>query len=273
VSERACAGRIRVGVGGFTFAPWRGTFYPRELPQSRELEYASRRLSAIEINATFYRTQSRASFTRWRTETPDDFVFTLKAPRYATHRTALAQAQPAIERFLESGITELGAKLGALLWSFAPAKRFEPEDFAAFLALLPDGHEGLRLRHALDVRHASFASPQFVALARRHRVAIAFTDSEGTPSFADTTADFVYARLKRTRAEIDTGYSAEEIARWARIARAWADGDEPPGLPRVDSGHEERTFARDVFVFFIAGAKERAPAAACALLKRLKESA
>lgn len=259
------SGRIRVGIGGWTYPPWRGRFYPESLPQKRELEYASRHLTAIEINATFYRTQSRSSFVRWRDETPGDFVFALKAPRYATHRSVLAEAGPAIERFFASGVLELGAKLGPVLWQLAPGKRFEAEDCDRFLALLPRGG---RLRHALEVAHASFACAEFVDLARRHGVAVVHVDAPGRPSPADVTADFVYARLKGSDAAIGAGYAPEALDRWAQRAAAWAAGGQPADL-RYVSSTAPRAPRRDVFVFVIAGAKERAPAAAQALIARL----
>ncbi|HJV63934.1 MAG TPA: DUF72 domain-containing protein [Albitalea sp.] len=258
---------IRVGVGGWTYEPWRGNFYPEGWPQARELEYASRQLTAIEINGTYYSTQKPASFAKWRDETPPDFVFSMKATRYATNRKVLAEAGESIERFVGSGISELGPKLGPIVWQFMPTKRFEPEDFEAFLSLLPKQVDGLALRHVMDVRHASFATPQYVALARRHGVASVFTDSPDHPSFADVTADFVYARLMCAQAGVATGYAAPALAQWAAHARQWAEGAEPP-LPRVDDKPAPRR-AREVFVYFINGAKERAPAAAMALIKHL----
>ena len=261
-------GRIRVGIGGWSYAPWRETFYPRKTGQKHELEYASRQLTAIEINATYYRLQTPALFARWRDETPDGFVFSVKAPRYATNRTLLGEAGPAIERFVASGPGTLGRKLGPVVWQFAPTKRFEAEDFERFLKLLPEDAGGQRLRHVLEVRHASFMTPEFLALARRFRAATVFTDSDDYPCFADLTADLVYARLMRCAASINTGYPAKAMAAWADRARAWAGGGEPGDLPRVGPA-AAKSKPRDVFVFFISGAKERAPAAALELLSRL----
>ncbi|MBA3506629.1 MAG: DUF72 domain-containing protein [Betaproteobacteria bacterium] len=259
------SGQVRVGVGGWTYEPWRGTFYPPRLPQRRELEYASGQLTAIEINGTYYRTQSPTSFAKWRDETPDDFVFSVKGPRYATNRAVLREAGESIERFMSSGLMELRAKLGPILWQFAPTKRFDAEDFGRFLELLPQVAGGYRLRHVLDVRHASFMHSDFVALARSFRAAITFTDSDDYPSFADMTSDFVYARLMRATAAIDTGYSSEALDAWAERVRTWARGGEPADLPRVQAATNERA-PRDVFIFMINGAKERAPAAARQLL-------
>ncbi len=276
-------GRIRAGIGGWTFDPWRETFYPPDLTQKRELEYASRQVTAIEINGTYYRTQKPESFARWRDETPDDFVFSVKASRYATNRKVLAEAGESIARFMTSGLAELGEKLGPILWQFAPTKRFEPEDFAQFLALLPPDIDGCRLRHVLEVRHASFAHADFIALARRFHAAIVFTDSDEYPSFADLTSDFVYARLVRSEASIETGYSKDALATWAERARIWAEGGEPADLPRVGENaprskgidttrsSQAKRAGRDVFVFMINGAKERAPTAARQLLSCLRQ--
>lgn len=265
------AGLVRVGVGGWTYEPWRDNFYPAGWPKSRELEFAGKALTAIEINSTYHGTQKRTSFAKWRTETPEGFVFSVKASRYATNRRVLAEAGESVERFTGSGIAELGDKLGPLVWQFATTKRFEPEDFAAFLDLLPQKVEGLPVRHVLEVRHESFKCPEFLALARKHRAATVFTDSDDYPSFADLTADFVYARLMRARADEPTGYPAGEIDAWAGRAKDWAAGRQPDDLPRIeaDGGTQKKAAARDVFVFFINGAKERAPHGAQALIRAL----
>ncbi|MGE5524522.1 MAG: DUF72 domain-containing protein [Rhodospirillaceae bacterium] len=258
-------GRIRVGIGGWTYAPWRDTFYPADLPQKRELEYASRRLTVIEINGTFYRTQTPASFAKWRDETPDDFVFTVKAPRYATHRAILAEAGPAIERFMASGVLDLREKLGPIVWQFAPTKRYQQEDFERFVQLLPRDH---RLRHVLEVRHESFLCAEFIEQARRHNVGTVYTDSDRYPSYADVTSDFVYARLMRSDAAQPTGYPENALDEWARRVSAWSRGEQPADLPTIVK-HAPPPKRRDVYIFFINGAKERAPAAATALLARL----
>ena len=263
---------IRVGVGGWTYEPWRETFYPKDLPQKRELEYASRKLTAIEINGTYYSTQKRESFAKWRDETPGDFVFSLKASRYATHRRELATDGESIERFVGSGIAELGPKLGPIVWQFMPTKRFEPDDVEAFLELLPREVEGLALRHVLDVRHDSFKTPGYLKLARRRNVATVFADSDEYPSFADLTSDFVYVRMMRSRAELPAGYETDAIGAIAACARAWARGGEP-AAPRIEPAPAADAAPRDVFLFFISGAKERNPAAAMALLERLASTA
>ncbi len=262
-------GHIRVGTGGWTYAPWRNNFYPAGLPHSQELAYASRQLSAIEVNGTYYSTFKPASFAKWRDESPEGFVFSLKASRFATNRRVLAEAGESITRFVGSGISELGGKLGPIVWQFMPTKAFDAGDFEAFLALLPKKVDGLALRHVLDVRHPSFLSPAYLQLARQYHCATVFCDAPDFPSLADLTADFVYARLMCSEASRQTGYTPQALDGWADRARTWAAGGEPADLPRVAAPVKGKAGARDVFVFFINGAKERAPAAATALLKRL----
>jgi len=261
--------RIRVGVGGWNFEPWRGTFYPDGLSQKKELAYASSRLSAIEINSTYYGSQKAETFARWRDETPDDFVFSVKASRFATNRRVLADAADSVERFIGSGIAELGPKLGPIVWQFAPSKVFEPGDFEAFLKLLPTSLAGRPLRHALDVRHPSFMDADFLALARRHRCATVFTESDDYPSFADQTADFVYTRVMRSSGGEALGLPAATLDALADCARVWQQGSEPADVPRVEPAGPT-VAPRDVFIYFISGAKEKNPAAAMALLERLK---
>ena len=260
---------IRVGVGGWTFEPWRNNFYPAGWPQARELEYASRKLSAIEINGTYYSSQKPATFAKWRDETPDDFMFSLKASRFATNRRVLAEAGESVQRFVHGGIAELAHKLGPIIWQFAPTKRFDPADFEAFLKLLPAEVSGLPLRNVLDVRHESFMSAEYLALARRYRAATVFTDSDDYPSFADITGGFVYARMMRTDATLPEGCPPQALDQIAACAQVWCEGGEPSGLPRVKDASPAPTPPRDVFMFFISGAKEKAPAAAMALRQRL----
>jgi uncharacterized protein YecE (DUF72 family) len=260
---------IRVGIGGWVYEPWRGVFYPKGLPQAKELSHASRQLSSIEINGTFYGTQKPESFRRWAAETPDDFIFSLKGPRYATHRRVLAEARESIERFFASGVLELKAKLGPILWQFAPTKTFNEDDFAAFLALLPKRVDGQAVRHAVEVRHDSFVVPEFIELLRRHSVAVVLVESNKHPLLADVTSDFVYARLQRTSEEVKTGYSPAALDAWAKRARAWAAGKAPDDLS-VLAKAAPKAASRDVFIYMISGAKVRAPAAAVALIERLK---
>ncbi len=263
---------IRVGIGGWTFEPWRKNFYPADLPHSRELEYASRQLTAIEVNGTYYSSQKPETFAKWRDETPDDFVFSLKASRFATNRRVLAEAGESIERFVHSGIAELAHKLGPIVWQFAPTKRFDPVDFEAFLKLLPSKVDERPLRHVLDVRHDSFKSPDYLALARRCRAATVFTDSDEYPSFADVTGDFVYTRMMRTDSSLPLGVTPEALDQLAACGQAWRDGAEPHGVPRVEP-EQAPSSPRDVFMFFISGAKEKAPHAAMALRERIAQIA
>ncbi|MCG7346773.1 DUF72 domain-containing protein [Sphingomonas sp. ACRSK] len=258
---------VRVGIGGWSFPPWRGTFYPEGLAQKRELEFASRALAAIEINATYHGSQKPASFASWAKTAPDGFVFAVKGSRYVTNRKVLAEAGESIQRFLNQGILELGDKLGPILWQFMATKQFDAEDFSAFLRLLPEKHEGVALRHAVQVRHASFAVPDFVAMARDAHVAIVFADSANYPAIADVTADFVYARLEAAEEAEPEGYAPAALDRWAKAAQTWAAGGVPEGLPYVDAAPPP-VEPRDTFVFCINGAKVRAPAAAQALIAR-----
>jgi uncharacterized protein YecE (DUF72 family) len=264
----ASAGQVRVGIGGWTYEPWRANFYPPGLPHARELAYAAGQVTAIEINGTYYRLQSRDSFSRWASETPDDFIFTVKASRHCTNRRILAEAGESIARFIGQGLAALGAKLGPILWQFMATKQFDRGDFSAFLALLPDRVEGIVLRHALEVRHKSFVTPEFVALAREAGAAIVFADSPDYPAIADATADFVYARLQDAQAEEPAGYAPAALDRWAGVAGEWVSGGKPAGLHYVTETAPEAS-SRDAYVFFINGAKERAPAAAQALIARL----
>ena len=262
--------RISIGIGGWTYEPWRETFYPPDLPAKRELEYASRQLTAIEVNGTYYSTMRPETFARWHDETPDDFVFSLKANRFATNRRVLAEAGESIERFVGSGLARLGDKLGPIVWQFAPTKKFDPEDFEGFVKLLPPEVEGRPLRHVLDVRHASFMTPGFLEIARRHRCGSVITDSPDYPSFANLTADFVYLRLMQCESQRETGYAPEVLDAWAACAQAWAEGRQPENLPLVEGDKDAPPAQpRDVFMFMINGAKERAPAAAMEVIARV----
>ncbi|MZQ89780.1 DUF72 domain-containing protein [Frigidibacter albus] len=245
---------IRIGIGGWVFAPWRGSFYPEGLPQKAELAHASRQLTSLEVNGTFYRTQTPETFQHWHDAAPEDFVFALKAPRYATNRKGLAEAGESIQRFMGSGLTRLHTKLGPINWQFAPNKRFDPEDLAAFLHLLPDSADGLPLRHALELRHESFQDPgiaaEAAALAKARNVALVVAGDSPYPRIEEPTADFVYARIMGTEDTHPLGYTPKALDAWAAQARDWAS-------------------TRDVYLYVISGAKARNPAAARALITRL----
>ena len=259
---------IRVGIGGWVFAPWRGEFYPKGLPQAHELEHASRKLTSIEINGTFYRTQKPESFRKWAAETPDDFVFSVKGPQFATNRRVLAEAGESIERFFGSGVLELKSKLGPILWQMAPTKKFDPEDFEGFLALLPKELDGRAIRHVVEVRQASFLVPAFIDLLRKFSVAVVLVESGKHPLIADVTSDFIYARLQGTSEKENTGYPVKALDLWAKRAQTWAVGGAPDDLSPI-GGKAPAKAKRDVFIYMISGAKVRAPAAAMALIERL----
>jgi uncharacterized protein YecE (DUF72 family) len=262
--------KIFAGIGGWNFAPWRGVFYPKGLPQAKELAYAASQLTSIEINSTYYGSQKPETFRKWANEVPDGFVFSVKGPRFATNRRVLAEAGDSIKRFLDSGVIELGDRLGPLLWQFAPTKKFDAADFGSFLELLPKSLNGRPLRHVVEVRHDSFREPAFIGLLRQFGVAVVFAEHHQYPAIADVTADFLYARLQKGEEEIKSGYPPEALDAWAKRVRTWSEGAEPDDLPRVDPAHPLTQQPRDVFVYFIHEAKLRAPAAAMALLERLK---
>ena len=265
------SGQIRVGIGGWTFEPWRGVFYPEGLPHAKELAYASERLTSIEVNGTFYRTQTPATFRKWASEVPKGFVFSLKGPRFATNRRVLAEAGDSIKHFLNSGVTELGDHLGPLLWQFAPFKKFDPADFGKFLEALPEKFDGHALRHVIEVRHASFLVPEFIAMLRQLKMAPVYTDHVTYPNIADVTADFVYARLQRGEDDVPTAYPPKQIGEWAKRLETWAQGKEPKDLERIDGKHKLKAAPRDVFAYVIHEGKIRAPGGAMALIEKLKE--
>jgi uncharacterized protein YecE (DUF72 family) len=258
---------IRVGVGGWDYDPWRETFYPPKLPKAKMLDHASRHLTAIEINATYYKLQKPELFAKWRDSVPDGFRFALKGSRFCSNRRILGEAGEAVERFCAQGLGELGDKLGPILWQFMATKRFDPDDFRAFLALLPAAAAGVPLRHVVEPRHESFRDPAFVEMTRSVGVAIAFADSDEHPCLADLSGDLAYARLQRSREEEATGYAPGELDRWAEVAGAWSRGESPPGFPYLADPPPPRP--RETYVFFISGAKVRNPAAAEALIQRL----
>jgi uncharacterized protein YecE (DUF72 family) len=263
-------GRIYVGVGGWSFPPWRGTFYPKDLHHALELDYASRHLTSIEINATFYRTQTPETFSKWRDATPDGFVFSVKAPRYAVTRRSLDETIVSIRRFFASGVCALGDKLGPVLWQFPPTRKYDPVFLEGFLSALPKANGGRPIRHAMELRHESFVNKDVVALARAEGVAIVVEGDSHFPLIADITAPFVYARIMGTQARRRQGYDPASLDLWAERARQWAEGSAPEDLPRL-AGKPKRRI-RDVFLYVIRGAKTRNPAAAMALNDRLRSA-
>ncbi len=261
------AAPIHVGIGGWNFPPWRGTFYPPGLPQAQELAYAGGKMSAIEINATFYGRQKPASFVKWRDTVPEGFVFAVKASRFTTHKKDLADAGESVAAFLVSGITELGPKLGPVLWQFPPTRRFEREAFAAFLGFLPARQDGVVLRHVIETRHDSFNDPAYMDLLREHNVAHAIIESDKHVLLTDLTADFVYARLEHNGADEPEGYPTAALDGWSRRFKAWAAGEAADDPPRA--GPAASKTKREAFVFFISGDKVRAPDAALAFRSRV----
>lgn len=262
-------GMIRAGMGGWTFEPWEGTFYPADLPKKRQLHHAARQVRTIEVNGTYYRGQSPKVFAGWAAEAPDGFVFALKGNRFVTNRKVLSEAGESLKKFWDTGVHELGDKLGPIVWQFANTKKFEAEDFEGFLKLLPKTSGGVALRHVLEVRHASFVDPAFVALARKHGAAVCYAHHHDYPEMADVTADFVYARLQKGEDEVPTAYTPEALDAWARRCREWAQGGQPDDLPRADPAVSREAKPRDVFVYIIHEGKIRAPFGAIALQKRV----
>ena len=265
------SGEIRIGIGGWTFEPWRGVFYPKGLTHAKELAYASERLTSIEVNGTFYSSQKPETFRKWASEVPKGFVFSIKGSRYVTNRRVLAEAGDSIKRFFDSGVTELGDHLGPLLWQFAPFKKFDPADFGKFLEALPAKFDGRTLRHVIEVRHDSFKTPEFIAMLREFKMPPVYTDHATYPNIADVTSDFVYARLQQGQDTVPTAYAPKQIGEWAKRLQTWAEGKEPKDLERVDGKHKLKAQPRDVFAYVIHEGKIRAPAGAMALIERVKE--
>ena len=264
-------GRIYVGIGGWNFEPWRGVFYPKGLPQAKELEYAASHLTSIEINATFYGSQKPESFRKWAATVPTVLCFQSKDRASPPTAGCSRKRANSIKRFLDTGVLELRDRLGPLLWQFAPTKKFDPADFGKFLELLPAKAGNTALRHVVEVRHPSFCAPDFVALARSFHIPIVFTDHARYPSLADATGDFIYARLQKGQDTIPTAYPPKELDAWTKRLRLWAEGKSPEDLPHIDAASAPKTAApRDVFAYVIHEGKIRAPAAAMALIERLK---
>jgi len=292
--SKSAPGEIRIGISGWRYAPWRGVFYPPGLPQRRELEYASRRVSTIEINGSFYSLQRPEHYAQWREEAPPGFVFSVKGGRFITHMLKLRGVEAALANFFASGIANLGDKLGPFLWQLPPNLGFDAARLAGFFELLPRDTEAAAalarrrnakvrgrarlaygdnrpLRHALEVRHPSFETPAFVALLREHRVALVVADTAGKcPLLEDVTADFVYVRLHGDKQLYTSGYTRAGLAHWAARVRAWSEGEQVSDARLADAGTVARRVARDVYCYFDNDAKVMAPRDAQALTKVLQ---
>ncbi|MBN9318612.1 MAG: DUF72 domain-containing protein [Caulobacterales bacterium] len=260
-------GTILAGCGGWTFEPWRGVFYPDTVKQKDELAYMSRQIPTIEINGTYYSAFKPDTWKKWRDETPDDFVFSVKASRFATNRRVLAEAGESVAKFLGQGLTELGPKLGPILWQFANTKKFDEADFEGFLNLLPKRIGDHAARHVVEVRHDSFVTPAFAALLRKHGVAVCWAVHEKYPEIADVTADFIYARLQTGSDDVPTAYPPKQLKAFAEQFETFANGGEPDGPQKADPGHKAAKADRDAFVYFIHEGKVRAPHAAQAFMQ------
>jgi uncharacterized protein YecE (DUF72 family) len=287
-------GKVRIGISGWTYKPWRGVFYPEDLKQKRELEYASTTFNSIEINGTFYSLQRPTSFERWAAETPDDFVFSVKAPRFITHIRRLKDAKAPVANFLASGIFNLGAKLGPILWQLPPNFLFRPEVLEDFFLLLPhdtekasalarkhdkwmSGRTALKsdakrlLRHAMEIRHASFVTPEFINLLRQYDVALVCADTVEWPRLMDVTSDFMYCRLHGSEVLYASGYDESSLDQWTTRVGQWARGSEPEDAERVIKERGPQKSQRDVFVYFDNDAKVRAPFDAKSLTAKVKK--
>jgi uncharacterized protein YecE (DUF72 family) len=285
-------GDIRIGISGWTYPPWRGVFYPKGLKQKDELPFAGRQFRTIEINGTFYGLQKPKSFDAWRDSTPEDFVFSLKAPRFITHMQRLRGVETSVANFLASGLLRLGPKLGPILWQFPPNLKFDPEIFETFLALLPHDTEHAAalaqnhdskmngrnwcktdarraLRHAVEIRHESFRSREFIALLRRYKIALVCADTVEWPRLMDLTADFIYCRLHGSEQLYASGYDPDAIDAWANRVRLWSRGGEPRDAERAGPPARPRKTGRDIFLYFDNDLKVKAPANAAQLVKRL----
>ncbi|WP_274628845.1 DUF72 domain-containing protein [Arvimicrobium flavum] len=263
------SGTIRAGMGGWTFEPWEGTFYPGDLPKKQQLQFAARQVPTIEINGTYYRGQTPETFAKWAADAPDGFVFSVKGNRFVTNKKVLGEAAESLKKFWDTGVRELGDRLGPIVWQFAPTKKFEPDDFEAFLKLLQENDGGVPLRHVLEVRHASFGVPEFVTLAAKYKAAICYAHHHDYPEIADVTSDFIYARLQKGEDDVPTAYPPKELDGWVKRARQWAEGGQPGDLPLADPSRKLEQRPRDVFVYFIHEGKIRAPHAAMAFMERV----
>ncbi len=262
------AGRIRCGIGGWTFEPWRGVFYPKGLKHAAELEFASRRLTAIEINGTYYSSFKPDSWAKWRAATPEGFKFAVKASRFCVNRKVLTDAKPSMDIFLGQGLTELGDRLGPILWQFMATKKFDYDDFAGFIDLLPEKIGDLSARHVIEVRNSTFADTRFIGLCRDRNIAICVSENENYPIIPDVTSDFVYLRLISASDDIETGYAPPDLDLWAGRFRTYAQGEVPADLTSIDRNGLTET-PRDVYAFVIHEGKVRAPAAAMEFIRRV----
>jgi uncharacterized protein YecE (DUF72 family) len=287
------AGTVRIGISGWSYAGWRGRFYPKGLGAKHELGYAAKHFDSIEINGTFYRLQRPENFAQWRDETPADFVFAVKGSRYITHIRHLREVKAPLANFLASGVLRLGPKLGPVLWQFPPNAKFDAPRLDAFLKLLPRDTDAavslarrhdarvagrawlksettMKLRHAVEIRHESFRDPAFIEMLRRHGVALVTADTVRWPRLMDLTADFVYCRLHGSKQLYASGYGPKALARWATLAKGWAAGRDPRGAERVKPASTPRSSGRDVYVYFDNDAKVRAPVDAAALMRLIE---
>ncbi|WP_133479361.1 DUF72 domain-containing protein [Cognatilysobacter segetis] len=259
---------IRIGIGGWTYAPWRHTFYPQGLVSRRELEYASRRFSSIEINGTFYGARRAAEYAQWRDQTPEGFAFSVKAPQHITQRGPLAKCGKAAWAFLNGGLAELGDRLGPVLWHMPPSRVFDADDLAAFLDLLPRTLDGRPLRHVIEPGHPSFVDPRYIEVARAFGAGTVFTDAPDMPALGDVTGRVVYVRLMRSRVDLQEGYPPDDLDVWLSRLQQWSRGEDPVDMPRI-AEPAPPLGQREVFAYFIGGAKQRNPAAAMAMIARL----
>jgi uncharacterized protein YecE (DUF72 family) len=286
------AGQIRIGISGWRYEPWRGEFYPPKLPQRQELEYASSKLTSIEINGTFYSMQKPTSFQNWYSSTPANFIFSVKGPRYITHIQRLRDVETPLANFLASGVLTFREKLGPFLWQFPPNFKFEPEKMETFLKLLPhntgaakylasnhdkwmskraafeDVDDHYKLRHAIEIRNKSFAIPEFLELLRKYDVAIVCADTVEWPKITDLTSDFVYCRLHGSEELYASGYDEKSLDQWAEWVQIWALGGEP-STEKILKKNPPKAKTRDVFVYFDNDTKVRAPFDAQSLIKRV----
>ena len=287
--------RVRIGISGWRYTPWRGVFYPEELPQRLELHYASRILPTIEINGSFYSLQYPASYQRWHDDTPADFVFAVKGPRFITHMKKLRDVEAPLANFFASGLFNLHGKLGPILWQFPPNFRYDPAKLTKFFEQLPrDTEAALKLarrrdarmkgrsrltidtprplRHAIEIRHESFCDDSFIDLLREHNIALVIAETaQRFPMPHDITADFVYMRLHGDKELYRSGYSDRALEKWAKRIRAWQRGGEPRGVQKISKLKPATSKPKDIYCYFDnTDVKLRAPVDAQTLIRKLK---